>query len=505
MPDVKTVELTGTETAVTFSQGHPYYWVQNFSDSDMYMSVSPKIVPNADGVIRIPANSGRSTGDVGQTNTLYILGSGKVEITAQYNAVCPYFKYTAKGGEQNDDRGYKVVTELPEIGSSKYIYLVPKSSLLSDNIYNEYLWVEEKEEKWELVGDTEIDLTDYVKKDEIIDVVRNPEKRKMAVTAVNGWEFAISTWPHDKDVGINMTIPYLTQNCNYGHDTISTEISGATYDKAGLLLPDDKKKLDKLQPDTKCLKVTDIGDLNGKTIGELKSLIIDWWDNLSSESFGLLAFVGNVSEDLWNSDNNIIVSSTRYQITPIGGYAMDSARGKFVVSTYINDDIFVFNITANGVSSLKKISLDTDAKGLVIENLGGFNNKTVGELKSAIKNTIVYPFDRFRAFRFNADKSFLDNWDNDMFVIKAGQQWQIIPIAVYDNNLHAKYLMSSYYYADIYYFTIINGNFSDLAIIYSTINPPADATASSSGFISASDKEKLDSITPEMIEKLKNL
>ncbi|MDE5576186.1 MAG: LamG domain-containing protein [Oscillospiraceae bacterium] len=96
--NVKTINLTGGETKVSFDANYPYFWVQNFSDSDVYMSVSPNITPDADGVILIPAKSGGSTGDVGQTNTVYLSGSGKVQIFAQYNAVCP-FKSAAKGGD----------------------------------------------------------------------------------------------------------------------------------------------------------------------------------------------------------------------------------------------------------------------------------------------------------------------------------------------------------------------------------------------------------------------
>lgn len=101
MPNVKTTELTGVETAVKFDKNYSCFWVQNLGDSNVLMSVSPGIVPDADGVMLIPAKSGRSTGDVGQVDTLYLSGSGKVEITAQYNAVCPFFKYAGKGGDGN--------------------------------------------------------------------------------------------------------------------------------------------------------------------------------------------------------------------------------------------------------------------------------------------------------------------------------------------------------------------------------------------------------------------
>ena len=73
MPNVKTIELTGSETEVRFGKNYPYFWVQNYGSEDIYMSLTPNIVPDADGVIRIPAGSGRSSGDVGQTDVLYLL------------------------------------------------------------------------------------------------------------------------------------------------------------------------------------------------------------------------------------------------------------------------------------------------------------------------------------------------------------------------------------------------------------------------------------------------
>lgn len=102
MPNVKTVTITGGEVAVKFDRNYPYFWVQNLGDSDVYLSTSPGIVPDADGVMLVSPKCGRSSGDVGQTDTLYLSGSGKVEITPQFNAVCPFFKYSGEGGESGD-------------------------------------------------------------------------------------------------------------------------------------------------------------------------------------------------------------------------------------------------------------------------------------------------------------------------------------------------------------------------------------------------------------------
>lgn len=58
-----------------------------------------------------------------------------------------------------------VVTTLPTSGiSTTTIYLVPKSTSQTNNAYDEYLYVNSK---WEKIGDTTIDLSNYVKKTEL--------------------------------------------------------------------------------------------------------------------------------------------------------------------------------------------------------------------------------------------------------------------------------------------------------------------------------------------------
>lgn len=51
----------------------------------------------------------------------------------------------------------QVVSQLPTIGESNIIYFVPKEGSEND-IYNEYIWINNK---WELIGSTQVDLTGY--------------------------------------------------------------------------------------------------------------------------------------------------------------------------------------------------------------------------------------------------------------------------------------------------------------------------------------------------------
>lgn len=63
------------------------------------------------------------------------------------------------GGGSGKGAKIEVVTELPETGESNVIYLVPKQDTSTDNIFDEYLWVNND---WELIGNTGIDLSDYI-------------------------------------------------------------------------------------------------------------------------------------------------------------------------------------------------------------------------------------------------------------------------------------------------------------------------------------------------------
>lgn len=57
----------------------------------------------------------------------------------------------------------EVVTSLPATGNAKTIYLMAKSGANND-VYNEYLYVNSK---WELIGNTAIDLSNYALKSQI--------------------------------------------------------------------------------------------------------------------------------------------------------------------------------------------------------------------------------------------------------------------------------------------------------------------------------------------------
>lgn len=55
---------------------------------------------------------------------------------------------------------HEIVNSLPEIGSSSIMYLVPKQN--NPNVYEEWIWLED-EQRYEDIGSTAIDLSEYAK------------------------------------------------------------------------------------------------------------------------------------------------------------------------------------------------------------------------------------------------------------------------------------------------------------------------------------------------------
>lgn len=64
----------------------------------------------------------------------------------------------------------EVVQELPQTGESNVIYLVPKQTAGTNNAFDEYIYTNNA---WELIGTTEIDLSNYIQKSNTAGLVKN--------------------------------------------------------------------------------------------------------------------------------------------------------------------------------------------------------------------------------------------------------------------------------------------------------------------------------------------
>lgn len=110
-----------------------------------------------------------------------------------------------------------VVSTLPATGNATTIYLVPKATSETQNIYDEYLYVNSK---WEKIGDTEIDLTNYALKSEL------PTKTS---DLTNDSDFVTdSSYVHTDNNYSNTEKDKVTANTNARHTHTNKTVLDAT-------------------------------------------------------------------------------------------------------------------------------------------------------------------------------------------------------------------------------------------------------------------------------------
>ena len=78
--------------------------------------------------------------------------------TAVSNALTEAKSYT--DSKFSTALSYQVVESLPDTGEANVIYLVPRTEPGDQNVYDEYMW---ENNAWEKIGNTEVDLTGYIK------------------------------------------------------------------------------------------------------------------------------------------------------------------------------------------------------------------------------------------------------------------------------------------------------------------------------------------------------
>lgn len=140
----------GTEKSVQISDG------EKGDKGDDYVITQEDYQEIADIVenqINIPAKTSDLTNDSGFITKLvndlsnYYLKSETYTKTEVNNLI-----------GQIDSIQFQVVNELPVTGNSSYIYLVPSSNPTTQNIKDEYIWVNNA---WEQIGSTDVDLSNY--------------------------------------------------------------------------------------------------------------------------------------------------------------------------------------------------------------------------------------------------------------------------------------------------------------------------------------------------------
>lgn len=78
---------------------------------------------------------------------------------------------------------FQIVDSLPSTGTLNHIYLVPISGAKeAENYYEEYCYINNK---WELIGTTQVDLTPYAKKTDIPTALKNPNAMTLQINGTS--------------------------------------------------------------------------------------------------------------------------------------------------------------------------------------------------------------------------------------------------------------------------------------------------------------------------------
>ena len=95
----KTITLTGAETRAVYSGGSNA-WLRNDGADVIYAAAVPGITAGADGVVSIPV--GQAAAIYGACGSVYLLGTGSVQLVGSDYTACP-FKTSAQSGGSGAD------------------------------------------------------------------------------------------------------------------------------------------------------------------------------------------------------------------------------------------------------------------------------------------------------------------------------------------------------------------------------------------------------------------
>ena len=79
---------------------------------------------------------------------------------------------------------FSIVEQLPATGVAGTIYLVQKTVTATGNVYTEWIYVNNN---WETLGDTTVDLSEYLKKTDV-SALTNAEIDEVTQTTADGGE-----------------------------------------------------------------------------------------------------------------------------------------------------------------------------------------------------------------------------------------------------------------------------------------------------------------------------
>ena len=97
----KTISLSGEEIKVEYSGG-ANAWLRNDGTAAVYASGAPGISAGADGTVSIPAGKGAVI--YGANGSVYLKGTGSVQLVGSDYSECPFYDSAASGGSGADEQ-----------------------------------------------------------------------------------------------------------------------------------------------------------------------------------------------------------------------------------------------------------------------------------------------------------------------------------------------------------------------------------------------------------------
>ena len=189
---------------------------------------------------------------------------------------------------------YKIVTSLPETGDENTLYFVPSTSPESNNVYDEYMYIDGM---WEYVGSKAINIEDI--SESRVDTIEEVEERT-PISATDKMKLIVGkivkTFADIKNIAFSGSISDITDfNTVLSTSLLSTESGKRALDEAvGKILNDKIEEIKNLQGST---DISAIGD--GSVTGALSTLN----SNLESKSNAvILAKFSNLGQITFYDD-----------------------------------------------------------------------------------------------------------------------------------------------------------------------------------------------------------
>lgn len=274
-------------------------------------------------------------------------------------------------GEKGDPGKFQVhiVEKLPTIGEDGVLYLIKKDTTSGDDLYNEYLYADGK---WNLIGNTHIDLSDYYTIDEVDNLIAEKEAGIELYGTFTDGVLSLSLLDDTSTTlsKIDIEIPQ-NQEIHYMWDKTTGEEAKEIFQMVYNAYRNGKLLNVDLKDGNKMYKLTDISQPN--SIGTqywCQFRTIDWYRNDTDMVFlqtinAVLEVSGNVVLSVevkestnqfalireYDGKNGALPTNNTKEYTPTGNY--EPATKKYVDETHYK---YISGYRTSGTQTLKNIN-----------------------------------------------------------------------------------------------------------------------------------------------------